>query len=67
MGGINLGQGVCDLPTPDPIRARAHQALRDDASICQDLTDGRSRLRFCFAKESPVLRQACGQLREAFG
>ena len=33
VGGINLGQGVCDLPTPEPIKARAHRAIRDDASI----------------------------------
>jgi len=33
VGGINLGQGVCDLPTPQPIRDRAHQAIRDDESI----------------------------------
>ncbi|MFB6278781.1 MAG: pyridoxal phosphate-dependent aminotransferase [Salinibacter sp.] len=33
VGGINLGQGVCDLPTPTPIKDRAHQAIRDDASI----------------------------------
>ncbi len=33
VDGINLGQGVCDLPTPQPIRDRAHQALRDDESI----------------------------------
>ncbi|PSQ94961.1 MAG: pyridoxal phosphate-dependent aminotransferase, partial [Bacteroidetes bacterium SW_11_64_17] len=33
VGGINLGQGVCDLPTPEPIKARAHQAIRDDASV----------------------------------
>jgi len=33
VGGINLGQGVCDLPTPEPIKARAHQAIRDDESI----------------------------------
>ena len=33
VDGINLGQGVCDLPTPAPIKARAHQAIRDDESI----------------------------------
>ena len=33
VGGINLGQGVCDLPTPQPIKARAHQAIQDDESI----------------------------------
>jgi aminotransferase len=33
VGGINLGQGVCDLPTPEPIKARAHRAIQDDESI----------------------------------
>ncbi|MFB6231726.1 MAG: pyridoxal phosphate-dependent aminotransferase [Salinibacter sp.] len=33
VGGINLGQGVCDLPTPQPIRDRAHRAIRNDESI----------------------------------
>ncbi len=32
-GGINLGQGICDLPTPQPIRTRAKQAIEDDHSI----------------------------------
>jgi len=32
-GGINLGQGICDLPTPQPIRARAKQAIDADRSI----------------------------------
>jgi aminotransferase len=32
-GGINLGQGICDLPTPQPIRRRAQQAITDDHSI----------------------------------
>ncbi len=32
-GGINLGQGICDLPTPQPIRTRAQQAIDDDRSI----------------------------------
>lgn len=33
VGGINLGQGICDLPTPQPIKARAQQAIADDHSI----------------------------------
>jgi aminotransferase len=33
VDGINLGQGVCDLPTPEPIKARAHQSIRNDDSI----------------------------------
>ena len=30
-GGINLGQGLCDLPTPEPIRDGAHASL--DAGV----------------------------------
>ncbi len=26
-GGINLGQGVCDLPTPEPVARAAHAAI----------------------------------------
>jgi aminotransferase len=29
VGGINLAQGVCDLPVPAPIRAAAWAAMRD--------------------------------------
>jgi aminotransferase len=36
-------------------------------SFYEDPADGRTQLRFCFAKEIPVLKQACAQLREAFG
>jgi aminotransferase len=36
-------------------------------SFYEDPADGRSQLRFCFAKELPVLEQACAQLRTAFG
>src|SRR5690606_10710421 len=32
-GGINLGQGICDLPTPDPIKAGAKAAIDGDKSI----------------------------------
>jgi len=31
--GINLGQGICDLPTPEPIKQGAHRAIADDRSI----------------------------------
>ena len=33
LGGINLGQGICDLPTPDPIKAGAIQAIEENQSI----------------------------------
>jgi aminotransferase len=31
--GINLGQGVCDLPTPAPVADAAHAAIRDGKAI----------------------------------
>lgn len=33
VGGINLGQGVCDLPTPAPVADAAVQAIRDNRVI----------------------------------
>jgi aminotransferase len=55
--------------------AAACQTLVEEAGIgsvtgrsfYEDPADGRTQLRFCFAKEIPVLEQACTQLREAFG
>ena len=33
VNGINLGQGICDMPTPDAIKAGAIQAIEEDRSI----------------------------------
>ena len=33
VDGINLGQGICDLPTPAPIKKRATAAIDADRSI----------------------------------
>lgn len=33
VDGINLGQGICDMPTPDPIKAGAHAAIDQDCSV----------------------------------
>lgn len=33
VNGINLGQGICDLPTPDPIKEATHAAIDADKSI----------------------------------
>lgn len=38
VGGVNLGQGICDLPTPDPIKEGAKQAIDDNKSIYSPLT-----------------------------
>ena len=33
VDGINLGQGICDLPTPEAIKQGAHDAIDGDRSI----------------------------------
>jgi aminotransferase len=33
VDGINLGQGICDMPTPEPIKRGAHEAIDGDKSI----------------------------------
>lgn len=33
VNGINLGQGVCDLPVPDPIKDGAHMAVDQNKSM----------------------------------
>jgi aminotransferase len=33
VDGINLGQGICDMPTPDPIKEAAKEAIDADKSI----------------------------------
>ncbi len=32
VGGINLGQGICDLPTPPKVAQGATQAIADRQS-----------------------------------
>ena len=33
IGGVNLSQGVCDLPTPEALKRAAKRAIDDDRSI----------------------------------
>lgn len=33
VGGINLGQGICDLPTPPPVAAGAHEAIEKNFAV----------------------------------
>ncbi|HMB91967.1 MAG TPA: pyridoxal phosphate-dependent aminotransferase [Rhodothermales bacterium] len=44
VNGINLGQGICDLPTPEPIKQGAQQAIADNHSIYTNYA-GIKRLR----------------------
>lgn len=51
VNGINLGQGICDLPTPDPIKQGAIEAIEGDQSI-YTAYNGIKRLR------GPILEKA---------
>src|SRR3954467_9287809 len=33
VGGINLGQGICDLPTPAPVASAAREAISQNRVI----------------------------------
>jgi aminotransferase len=55
IGGINLAQGICDTPVPDPVQQGAIQAIRDGHNIYTRL-DGITRLRNAIA-----LKQQCDQ------
>src|SRR5689334_6015484 len=33
VGGINLGQGICDLPTPPPVANGACEAIRENKVV----------------------------------
>jgi aminotransferase len=48
IGGINLAQGVCDTPVPEPVEAEAHEAIRRGDNIYTRL-DGITRLRNAIA------------------
>jgi aminotransferase len=48
IGGLNLGQGICDLPTPDPVRQAAMDAIAQGQSIYSPM-HGRPELRAALA------------------
>lgn len=49
--GINLGQGICDMPTPLPIKIGAKKAIDDDRSI-YSYYGGIDRLRSALVRKS---------------
>src|SRR5690349_11764827 len=48
VGGINLGQGICDLPTPPPVAAGAKAAI-DENRVVYTLPEGIAPLRAAVA------------------
>ncbi|WP_233992434.1 hypothetical protein [Salinibacter altiplanensis] len=55
-----------DAAACDTLLQEAHIGTVTGGSFYRRPADGKRQLRFCFAKEMPVLRQACDQLRDAF-
>mgnify|MGYP006290487409 CR=1 FL=1 len=49
VGGINLGQGICDLPTPDPLKQDARRAIEANRSV------------YTSHRGLPALREAVGE------
>ncbi|MEQ1664565.1 MAG: pyridoxal phosphate-dependent aminotransferase [Bdellovibrionales bacterium] len=49
--GINLGQGLCELPTPKPIVRAAQSALNDDMKCVYSPAEGILPLRQAIAKK----------------
>src|SRR5690349_7549881 len=50
LGGINLGQGICDLPTPPPVRDGAIAAIRENRST-YSFAEGTRELREAIARK----------------
>ncbi|WP_232797914.1 hypothetical protein [Salinibacter altiplanensis] len=55
-----------DAAACDTLLQEAHIGTVTGGAFYRRPADGKRQLRFCFAKEMPVLRQACDQLRDAF-
>ncbi|HYE57014.1 MAG TPA: pyridoxal phosphate-dependent aminotransferase [Rhodothermales bacterium] len=56
-----------DRKACETLIAEAGVATVPGSAFFADPEDGRYHLRFCFAKEMPVLEEACARLRTAFG
>lgn len=52
VGGINLGQGICDLPTPPEILEASAEAIRSDTWSTYSRYDGIDELREQVAKKA---------------
>jgi aminotransferase len=50
VDGINLGQGICDLPTPPPVRDGAIAAIRENRST-YSFAEGARELREAIARK----------------
>ncbi len=51
VDGINLGQGICDMPTPAPVKQGAQRAIEEDHSVYSNYA-GIRRLRAALVDKS---------------
>lgn len=56
VGGLNLGQGVCDIPTPEPAKEAAKAAIDADQSIYTNYA-GIRRLRTAIWEKATTFNQ----------
>ena len=56
-----------DQEAVETLIQEAHVGCVTGRSFYHDPSDGATKLRFCFGKEMDDLKQACQQIREAFG
>src|SRR3954467_5884634 len=56
IGGINLGQGVCDIPIQESIKKAAYQVINDDKSL-YSACEGILPLREAIAKKLKVFNK----------
>lgn len=57
VGGINLGQGICDLPTPPQILEASAEAIRSDRYSTYSRYDGIDDLREQVAKKASTFNK----------
>ena len=64
-GGINLGQGICDLPTPPPVRdgaVRAIEERRSTYSWPEGITDLRDRIAAKLERDNGLTADPAGEI-----
>lgn len=57
VDGINLGQGICDLPVPEPLRAGAIDAIEEDGTAIYTAYNGVRVLRERIAEKAAAFNR----------
>ena len=65
VGGINLGQGICDLPTPPLVRDAAPQAILDRKSTyspCEGILPLRQAIAAKLERDNHISADPCSEI-----